>query len=208
MAVDVPLRCSCGALRGIAKEVAPERGNRIVCYCNDCQAFAHYLGRSDDMLNADGGTDIYQLSPARIKITEGENHLACMRLTPKGLMRWYASCCNTPVGNTMATAKAPFCGMMALFTDHEAQGQPRDVTAGPVRAHVNGQVGFVGDGGRKLSFFEKAGVLWHAVSLLLKGWVRGEARPSPFFADDGTPRVKPIVLSADERAELARRVGG
>ena len=42
---EVPLRCRCGALRGVASEVAPTTGLRLVCYCKDCQAFARYLDR-------------------------------------------------------------------------------------------------------------------------------------------------------------------
>ena len=34
--------------------------NRVVCYCDDCQAFLHYLKRAD-LLDAHGGTDIVQV---------------------------------------------------------------------------------------------------------------------------------------------------
>lgn len=49
--VDLPLRCSCGALRGVLRGMSPARGNRVVCYCRDCQAFAHFLDR-DEILDA------------------------------------------------------------------------------------------------------------------------------------------------------------
>ncbi len=35
----------------------------------------------------------------------------------KGLMRWYASCCNTPIGNTMATSAMPFIGLIHACID-------------------------------------------------------------------------------------------
>ncbi len=205
MSTDIPLRCSCGALRGTIREVAPERGNRVVCYCNDCQAFAHYLGRADEVLNARGGTDVFQLSQAQVEISEGNNHLACMRLTPKGLTRWYAACCNTPIGNTLAKSTFPFIGVIHNCTDHETHGQPRDVALGPVRGHVNGEVGFEDDNGRKLRFFEQVPVLWGAVRLLLGGWLRREGRHSPFFRE-GRPCVEPIVLSSEENRELYARL--
>lgn len=36
---DVKLKCSCGKVQGVATNVSPSNGNRIVCCCSDCQAF-------------------------------------------------------------------------------------------------------------------------------------------------------------------------
>jgi hypothetical protein len=58
MPVSLPLRCRCGRVRGIAGDVSPSSGFRFVCYCGDCQAFAHFLDRAD-VLDAAGGTDIF-----------------------------------------------------------------------------------------------------------------------------------------------------
>ncbi len=41
--VDIPLRCLCGRMRGVARAVSPSAGFRFVCYCKDCQAFARFL---------------------------------------------------------------------------------------------------------------------------------------------------------------------
>ncbi len=82
MPTDLPIRCSCGALRGIARGVSAKRGNRIVCYCDDCQSFAYFLEHPDRILDSHGGTDIFQMSPARLEISEGADQLVCMRLTP------------------------------------------------------------------------------------------------------------------------------
>ena len=41
--------------------------------------------------------------------------IAAIRLTEKGLVRWYASCCNTPIGNTMAASGVPFIGVVGAF---------------------------------------------------------------------------------------------
>jgi len=40
---NLPLRCRCGRVRGVANEVAPSAGFRFVCYCKDCRAFARFL---------------------------------------------------------------------------------------------------------------------------------------------------------------------
>ena len=65
----------------MAHEVSPGAGNHAVCYCDDCQAFAHFLGRAADILDPHGGTEIFQMSPARIALTAGTERLACMRLS-------------------------------------------------------------------------------------------------------------------------------
>ena len=57
--LDLPLRCKCGHVRGVAVDVSPSTGFRFVCYCGDCQAFARFLRRTD-VLDAAGGTDIFQ----------------------------------------------------------------------------------------------------------------------------------------------------
>lgn len=53
---NLPLRCTCGQVRGVAINVSPSTGFRFVCYCKDCQAFAHFLERKG-VLNQAGGTD-------------------------------------------------------------------------------------------------------------------------------------------------------
>ena len=105
-----PLQCRCGTLKGSVE--SPKSGNRVICYCNDCQAFAYCLGRADDVLDERGGSDVIQILPKNITFTQGVEALACMRLTDKGLLRWYASCCNTPIGNTLATPKMSFIGLL------------------------------------------------------------------------------------------------
>src|SRR5215469_9180782 len=66
MPIDLPLQCRCGYVRGAASKVAPSAGLRFVCYCRDCQAFSRFLDRSD-VLDAAGGTDIFQMPTGRVK---------------------------------------------------------------------------------------------------------------------------------------------
>jgi len=132
--VDIPLRCSCGRVRGLAKDVSAERGNRLVCMCNDCQAYAHWLGQADTLLDEYGGTDVYPLTPSQMTFTAGADQIRCLRLTPRGLLRWHTECCKTPVGNTLASARVPFVGVPLLCMDHLGDGWPRESILGPVRA--------------------------------------------------------------------------
>jgi uncharacterized protein DUF6151 len=193
---DVPLSCRCGRVRGVALGVSPESSTHVVCYCDDCQAFARFLG-TPGILDAHGGTDIFQVAPARIRITEGLDAVECMRLTEKGLVRWYAGCCKTPIGNTVS-ARVPFIGVVHSFRAREGDSPPRDdMLAKPV-----GVWGRFAIGGTPPGVHPKGPVRFMArVALnLLKWWVTGQGKPSPFFdARTGAPRVQPKVLS---RAEL------
>ena len=104
------LRCRCGAIQGT---VDPRHVyGRAVCYCTDCQAFARYLGSQDEILNSQGGTEIVAILPAAVHFTAGLDKLACMSLSDKGLLRWYASCCRTPIGNTPRDRKTPYVGLV------------------------------------------------------------------------------------------------
>lgn len=202
MSHDLPLRCTCGALRGVASGVSASRGNRLLCYCNDCQSFAHFLGRADEILDANGGSDIFQMSPARLVIREGADQLACMRLTPKGLLRWYARCCRTPIGNTLATPNVPFVGWIQLHSD---AGRGREEALGPVRARVNvgsarGERSRLGSGGRST-----LPVLLRFAGVVLAARLRSDHKASPFFDPrTGAPRAIPQILTAQELRDIER----
>ena len=195
---DLPLRCRCGTVRAVAHGVTPDVGNHCVCFCNDCQAFAKFLGRAADVLDANGGTDIFQLSQARLQFTQGVDRVACVRLSPKGLARWYASCCNTPIGNTLATPSLPFVGMIRAFVP-----EPASDALGPIR----------GRGFRKSATGDKAAIppdndpQWRMVlrmlGLALRWRLRGDHRRSPFFsAASGALLKAPRILTEAERAAL------
>jgi len=125
---DLPLRCQCSRVRGVASEVAPYAGFRFVCYCQDCQAFARFLERPD-VLDAAGGTEIFQMPTGRVKLTAGVDAVRCLRFSNK-VFRWYTDCCRTPIGNT-AGPRFPVVGLIHSFISHEADGRSRDEVLGP-----------------------------------------------------------------------------
>ena len=205
MATDLPIRCFCGAVRGVIRDISGNRGNRLVCYCDDCQSFAHFLGRADQVLDSHGGTDIFQMSPARLQITQGAEHLACMRLTAKGLFRWYTDCCKTPIGNTPPTRHLPLVGLIHCCTDLAANGRLRDAVLGPVRARVFGR--FAKGDRTAPDAHDRAPVsmFLHLAGFLLMARLRGDHKRSPFFdARTGEPIATPRVLSEDELHEVER----
>ena len=114
MKSDAPIKCRCGKVEGIAHGLSRASTNHVVCSCKGCQSYAHYLGRTDDMLDAEGGSNIVQMDPAKFEITSGMEHVVCMRVTKGGPLRWYTSCCNTPLGNTFPRGGLPFIGFLPI----------------------------------------------------------------------------------------------
>ena len=191
MKTDLQISCTCGGLQGVARAVSGSAGNRLVCYCDDCQSFAEFLGRADDILDAHGGTDIFQMSPAHLKIARGVERLACMRLTPNGLLRWYADCCKTPIGNTLPTPQLPFVGL--IHSCMAVSKQSLDDIIGPVRAGVHGR--FARGDRAEISAHdrESLSVLVRGVRKLIWWRLKGDRKRTPFFDETGTPAVEPRV---------------
>jgi len=186
---QIALSCRCGDVKGVAENVSPSSGNRVVCCCSDCQAFALHLGRGEDTLDKFGGTEIYQMSQSEFHIQQGLDKLQSMRLSKNGLLRWHTRCCNTPVANTM-NAQMPFVGVIHTMMEDIN----RDAVLGPVRAFVQTQYAIGEPDYPTHSAKFPLGITARIVSKLLMWRIKGMHKPSVFFAADGQPIVKPIVL--------------
>ena len=191
---DISLQCACGNIQGSAKNIGPNSGIRIVCYCDSCQAFANYLSReytSTSYLDNYGGTDIFQLTPDKLKITSGQNDIARIKLTEKGLHRWYAKCCGTPIGNTVSAA-LPFVGLINSFMNHESD---RTSDLGPVRYYVQAQSALSSPPTSPQFQAFPIRMLFTAAPIWLWAKIRGREKPSPFYHPDGKPIANAKVLS-------------
>lgn len=194
-----PLRCRCGRLQG---EVTLEgRNTRVVCYCKDCQAFARFLDPAGRALDAQGGSDVVQLAPHRIRISQGAEQLAVMRLSSQGMLRWYATCCRTPVGNTLARRDRPFTGLLVQCLD----SAPLEPSFGPVGARVNTQSA-IGEPKPRTSGLLPT--MWTILGMVLGSRLSGRYRDTPFFDAAGAPVAAPQVLPADARERLRAGSGG
>ncbi len=174
--------------------MTPIKGTRCVCYCRDCQAFLAHLDRSG-IADAAGGTDLFQAMPDQLCIVSGAEHLAALKLSDKGPIRWYAACCNTPICNTGGSRRVPLASLVVQFFDHpEATGEViARVNRKGARERIEGDAGSV----RRLigSFLGRA-----VLSL-----VTGRYRRTPFFDAAGAPVAPPKRLTAEEKA---RAYGG
>jgi hypothetical protein len=189
--------CRCGEVRGTVVRAAPGSVNRVVCYCDDCQAFAHWLGR-EDLLDAHGGSDIVQMAPAATRFTKGEDRIAGVRLSAKGLHRYYATCCNTPVGNMVGPA-IPFVGVVvAAF---RADGQDPDAVFGRPIGAIKGEyaVGAPPPGSRGMPL----GLMARAIAKVLTWRLSGQTWPHPFFdRATGKSRFAMTIIPPAERERL------
>ncbi|MBU0747598.1 MAG: hypothetical protein KKB08_18085 [Gammaproteobacteria bacterium] len=185
------IQCRCGQIRGLLKATRPS--NRCVCYCSDCQAFARHL-QAPDVLDHSGGTDIVQVPSSNLTFTQGAEKLACIRLTDKGMLRWYSTCCQTPIGNTPANWKVSFVGL--IHTCLSGENQSLDTAFGQVFMRV-GVENAIGPNKPVAS-----GLLCGMAKFLeifVKGRLGGAYRKGPFFdPQTGAPVAKPNILSAGE----------
>jgi hypothetical protein len=196
---DIDVRCRCGALRGKVLGVSTDRGARIVCYCRDCQAFARFLG-TPGILDAQGGSDIFQITQSQLRFDSGQDKLACVRLSETGLLRFYASCCRTPIGNTIARARSPYVGVVQPIMD-PGEGRSLDQVLGPVRLYIQTKSATA-----PVQPDPATPSAWRGYALLIgviiKGLLRGKHKPSALFGADGKPVVTPEVLAPEQHQSL------
>lgn len=176
-------------------DASPKTTNRVVCYCDDCQAFAHFLGRAD-ILDPHGGSDVVQVAPGALRFDRGYQRIVGIRLSPKGLHRFYTECCQTPVGNTMPNV--PFVGVVAQAFGTTAEV---DTRMGPPVGRGFGKfaIGSVPDAADTWSFRIMARTLKKVL-----GWrFAGKAWPHPYFDRKTKAELRPVkVLSKEERDAL------
>jgi hypothetical protein len=185
--------CRCGSLAGHLHPGALRHGLRLTCHCNDCHAAERYHSRAHDREEPVRGVALYQTHPDFVHFDTRTEHLAVMRLGPNGLMRWYASCCGTPICNTLAKPTLPFVGVCVNTLDTpEALGKVKAEGFLPSRT-PGGQPRHRG----------AARLVYGVFSRMITSLVTGRWRNTPFFdTDTRTPRADPMVLTKSERAAL------
>lgn len=191
------LQCKCGTLRGQLEGAGT--ANRLICYCTDCRAFARYLGHATDVLDESGGTEIVQVAQPRLRFAQGTENLAAIRLSATGMVRWYASCCNTPIGNTMANPKISFIGLIHSCLDRESV----DRDFGPSVALLN-TASALGD--RKPAQRGLPGAIARFLWIVATARLSGKYKRTQLFTDSGLPRVPPLVLTPPQLESLKRAI--
>jgi hypothetical protein len=160
------------------------------------------LGNPERVLDAFGGTDIIATLHQHVTFNRGTDLLACLSVTDGGPLRWYTTCCNTPIGNTARNPKVSYVGLVHTCLD----GSSLDAAFGPTRvalntARVKGKV--------KSSTLSMMVSLARILGPVFGARVSGAWRRSPFFAPpDFEPVAQPRVLSSEERERARNAVDG
>ena len=193
----VAFACTCGRVQGRVAPATPRSGTHLECYCADCRAAELWFDQPDP---APGGVRIYQTTPDAITFDAGQDLLGVMRLGPRGVMRWHATCCKAPLFNTLANPKLPFAGLHVARLDDPAP-------IGPVVAR-----GFVPRPGGGTKHQGATMMFWRIFSRLGAARLSGRWRRTPFFdIETGEPVATPTMPDKQERAALypsQRRTSG
>lgn len=192
-----PIQCKCGAVKGKLRSIGT--CNRLICYCTDCRAFAHFLGKAPFVLDEQGGIEIVQVAQQNLLFCQGEDLLSAVRLSEKGMIRWYATCCGTPIGNTMASRKASFIGLIHNCLDR--QQMDKDFGANVAVLNTDTALGQAKPKQRGL-----LGVLVRFIWIVATNRLNGGYKNSPLFNSSGLPRVTPKILRTDELDKLKSAV--
>ena len=139
---------------------------------------------------------ILQTAQDRVAITQGGENLRVFRNTPRGPLRWYASCCGTPLFYTPPKARLVHAGLNVDTLDDPD-------TIGPVVAR-----GFVPDGKGGTRHEGALRMVGRMIPRMLSRNLNGSWRDSPFFAKDGAPVAPPHLLTREERAAALMAVKG
>lgn len=194
--MNCPLRCQCGLVQAELDVRRPAA--RAVCYCKDCQAFARFLQREADVLDPNGGTELIATVPARLRFNAGFDKVACMSLSDSGLLRWYASCCRTPISNTPRDRKVPYVGLVRQCLAASDDEMHRWFGRRDIALNTKSARGTV----RPKPTALLAGMLT-IIRNVAGARLSGAYKVNPFFAPDSTEPVKaPRSLSPAERAAL------
>lgn len=191
----IEFECSCGKTHWQVQGEKRRPGLRLACHCADCQAFAHHLGHQDTLDDA-GGTEVFQIRPADLEITIGEENVRPLRLSPNGLIRWYATCCKSPIAFTPSNPRIAYLGLVTTPVQDKAP-------LGPLIARVNTKTAT-----KPVASFGRAQAVIRIGARLAALRLGGGWKRSPLFDEDGQPIAAPYVISREDRARAYENVGG
>lgn len=135
-----------------------------------------------------------------VRITSGEDRIACISLSGKGILRWYVSCCRTPLGNTPRDGNIAYVGLPASGLAPSPAVDAAFGPAGNTRINVKSARGEV----------KPTPLLFIVNGLRIFGGIIGaklrRQPPSLFFDANAKPVRNAEVLDDLARAPLYRAV--
>jgi hypothetical protein len=131
-----------------------------------------------------------------VKLTAGTDTVLSRKV-----FRWYTDCCRTPIANNATGPRFPVVALIHSFMDPGSESRSRNEMLGPLcRIYERTAIGPLPPTAPSRVSFE---AFARRALKVLGWWLRGLARPNPFFDDrTGAPRSVPCVLTRSERAAL------
>lgn len=188
------ITCQCGEVQGQIDSVTPKSSNHMTCHCKYCSGFAAHLGQAERLVDGLGASDLLQVAPWSVRFTSGEDRIKALKFSETGPLRWYASCCNTPLAITLSRRFPPFCAFVVqnLHFPSGASG-PVIFNAFCDRVPDNDSCA---KGGRTPALRILARLLKQAA----KGGLSGKWRRNAFLdLQGGKAMMEAAVLSTEER---------
>lgn len=194
---DLSFACACGTVSGELIGAGPGAGDHVVCHCTDCQAFAARFGAAGRILDHHAGTALYQCRCAAMRLVTGRDRLACIHLTRKPTLRWYARCCGTPMFSTYRDGRIPYITTLVANCDPDR----REQILGPPIGHLFAREGS-GDV-RHLVPMSMAGMMRRFFKRMVRDIIAGDRRRSALF----DPQTL-VPIATPERAVMPQAANG
>lgn len=192
--MNLRLQCQCGSLRGNLSHT--HLAARGVCYCKDCRAYSHHLGVETVTHDSLGGAEFVATQAKYLSFTDGAQNLACLSLSENGLLRWYAKCCNTPIGGTTRNWKVSYVGIVGVCLKADSLAFERAFPQVQMRVNT-GSAKQVPPRMLARTMISLGGLM----ARVMASGVNGTYKTTPFFsAPTGSPTVPVVMLSQEQRA--------
>ncbi|WP_246450004.1 DUF6151 family protein [Qipengyuania soli] len=190
--------CECGAVAGTIDKATSAEGDHVICHCKDCRDLVRHFGKEARILDANGGTALYQSRCARMHLNRGKEMLAGLHMTDGPTLRWYAKCCGTPMFNAYKNGRIPY--ITTLLANCDQAG--RNALGAPL-GHL-----FLDEATGDTSLLRPLSMgrlMRRFFRRMVKDIVTGDRRRSELY-DAATlePIAKPRHLSAAEQHALGR----
>jgi hypothetical protein len=180
--------CECGLVAGEISNSDELVGLRFSCMCKDCQNYAHFLGKADQVLDKSGGTEVVAVFPKLIAFTKGFENIRGNKLTTEsGTFRWFSQCCKSPIANSMSSK----AGYIGLYTQRLSLADRESL--GPICVRANGESGIPP---LPPGTSQKFPLKWAFVTIrqIFRGRLKGLMRPNPFFDSQDLPLAPVEIL--------------
>jgi len=138
-----------------------------------------------------------QARPAHVRIDAGREHIGCVRLSDKGMFRFYATCCQTALGNVMSSPSMPFVAISRRALEGD------DAVFPPVMGIMGKFAIGTPPPGTAASIAPMQAM--QTMLFVAKSALARAGKPHAYFDDAGAPIVPPRVLTPAEREALRAR---